>query len=829
MIVSERVTVAAQGLAGDANVVPRHPAEKAAWVWHPGCRADEPAVLRFCLAVATDRAADYLLHVSADQRFQLRIDGQEIGFGPDRCDLQHWSVATYRLSLPAGPHALEALVWFLGDLAPQAQVSLRGGFLLAASAVPGPDPQDPSAAKAAAHAAAHTAAIWNTGAAPWQVQRLDAAVAFTAHRITAYLDVGPGFDFHCAGWFSPPPARAAQVIELPIEANIHGVQRRHWRLHPTCLPEQQRETITGGRMRALLAGDCDGPVSDKPADPRLAPWQALLNGGPAVTVPPHTRINLLWDLGTYHCGYPDVQLSGGLGAQLSLEWAEALYQGQSAEAVRAAVRSHHKGARDEVEGKVFVGIGDRWTCDGESNRTLPALWWRSGRFVLVRINTGAQALSLQRLALRSTRYPLHNTSAFRSSDSELDASLPLLLRGLQMSAHETYVDCPYYEQLLYGGDGRLQFLSHYAVTADDALPRRCLELFDWSRWSTGMVAERYPSRDFQVSTTYAMLYPLMVCDHLMWRDDPGFIRERLPGVRCLLEHLMALAGPDGLLGRLPGWSFIDWVPQWNTGMGPGVVEGDSCIVNLQWVLCLQAAAALEEACGDELLAERCHRAAATAGAALTRRWWNAQRGLLADDSSHRHFSEHAQCLGLLAGVLDAPRAHACLRAWLAATDLARATVYFSFYPLEALYRAGQGAELIQRLDFWKKLRAQGFTTTVEMPEPSRSDCHGWGAHPLWHLQASVAGIRPAAPGFAKVAVAPQPGPLTHFSASCPHPQGDVKVQWQREDGGTWRAMVVLPQGTSGTWFFEGHPQELTAGANPIASPHALHLRAAANT
>lgn len=802
MIASTRVFVAASGHAGDANVVPRHPAESAAWVWHPACRVDEHAILRFSLTVELVDAADVLVHVTADQRFQLHIDGCEIGHGPDRCDLQHWSVASYRVGLPAGPHRIEALVWTLGDLAPQAQVSRRGGFLLAAECV------------------ADSTALWRTGEADWRVQRLDAAVAFAAHRIAAYLDVGPGFSIDCAGWFAPPEAVPAMVIEPPIEASIHGLQRRHWRLHPTRLPEQRREAITGGRIRAVLAGDADAPVAEDLDDPRAQAWQALLDQGAAVTIAANCQINLLWDLGTYHCGFADVQVSGGCGAQLGLDWAEALYEGPSAEVVRAAVREYHKGQRDAVHGKVFVGIGDRWTCDG-GDRRLPVLWWRSGRFLLLRIRTAGQPLTVQRLALRSSRYPLDNESAFASSDAELDASLPLLLRGLQMSAHETYVDCPYYEQLLYGGDGRLQFLTHCTVAQDDALVRRCLELFDWSRWSTGIVAERYPSRDHQVSTTYAMLYPLMVHDHLMWRGDMAFARERLPGARCLIEQVLALAGADGLLGSMPGWSFIDWVPAWDNGMGPGVVGGDSSIVNLQWVLCLQAAAELEEALGDPDLARRCRRIAAEVSAAITQRWWNASRGLLADDSGHAHFSEHAQCLALLAGVLDDQRAQICLQAWLDSTDLAKATVYFSFYPLEALYRAGRGHELMRRLDFWKGLHAQGFTTTVEMPEPSRSDCHGWGAHPLWHLQASVAGIRPAAPGFARVMVAPQPGPLAHFDATCPHPQGEVRVHWQRGNGGAWSARVDLPGGVSGTWRFDGHEQALTAGAN--------HLCAVANS
>ena len=42
----------------------------------------------------------------------------------------------------------------------------------------------------------------------------------------------------------------------------------------------------------------------------------------------------------------------------------------------------------------------------------------------------------------------------------------------RLCAHETYMDCPYYEQLQYDGDTRLELLTTYAMTRDDRLNRR---------------------------------------------------------------------------------------------------------------------------------------------------------------------------------------------------------------------------------------------------------------------------------------------------------------------------------------------------------------------
>ncbi|MEK7415179.1 MAG: alpha-L-rhamnosidase C-terminal domain-containing protein [Planctomycetota bacterium] len=793
----QRTMIPLTGPAGDANIRRRHPAEAAAWVWHPGCKKNEFAILRFSLDVVHD-GGDLTLHVSADERFWLSIDGVELARGPDRGDLAHWSVHSYQLALAKGAHRIEALVTWIGPQTPEAQISLRGGFLVA---VDGP-----------------ASAQWNTGTAPWQVERLEHAVGLAPHQFACYHAIGPRFTVDLAQWNKPVQATAAAVIEAPLADSRHGIQRNHWRLHPTRLHEQRRERGPAGKIRAKIdkPNQPFAPIREG-TDATTAAWQALVEGRSSVTVPPRTSYALIWDLGIYECGYADIVVSGGAQADVICEWSESLMLAHDPAAKLPWCNVHPKGQRDAVDGKVFEGFGDTWRADGGNARSCPALWWRSGRFLKITVTTKDQALVVNQLAIRTTGHPLPIESTFASSDPTLDATQPLMTRVLQMCAHESFVDCPYYEQLLYGGDGRLEFLTHYTVTHDDALPKRCIELFDWSRANLGLMAERYPSHSFQASGTFALLFPLMVRDHLHWRDDPDFARQRLLGMRCQLEHFLTLTGPDGLLGMLPGWSFTDWVPAWNDSEGvcPGAQQGDSSIINLFFILSLQAHAEVEDAVGEPALAQRARDLAARAGKTVITRWWDDRRSLFADDSTRKTFSEHAQCLALIAGILDPARAQRCLDAWLAATDLAQATVYFSFYTLEALYRTGRGEELLRRLAFWKGLKAQGFTTTVEMPEPARSDCHAWGAHPLWHMQASLAGIRPAAPGFKRVTIAPCPGNLERIDATCPHPLGNIRVSW-RKTGSTWSAEVELPPNTTGVWRFNGSEQALKPGCTKIS-------------
>ncbi len=766
-----------------------------AWIT-PRQPMSPPEVTAYRLRFDLPQEATIRVHVSADERYILYVDGQCVGRGPERGSDRAWFYETYDLNLSTGPHTLVAIVWRLAEIGPQAQVGVMGGFLLVADEPYG--------------------RLLSTNSAAWEARPvtgisfdmpgLEGQIVFFVQPIQITDDAAYPWGVEKGmgqGW--EPVTLRHEDISSPF--GVHAVHV----LQPALLPAQMATPRHAGRVRHVADSAWNDPqivavVTDAHLPSEAAAWQSLLDEARPLLIPPHTRRQIVLDLEQYVCAYPQVQLSGGNGSRITIGWAEALYVDASGTA---------KGQRDEVKGRTFIALcRDVIVPDGGAQRSFEPLWWRAGRYIELLIETGDQPLTLEKVSLLETRYPLEMESRFSSSDPRLDAVTPVALRGLQMCAHETYMDCPYYEQLMYVGDSRLEALTTYAISSDDRLPRKAIILFGLSRLSDGLTRARYPCRDVQVIPPFALWWIGMVYDYALWRDDRAFIAEMLPGVRSVLDGFLAHIRPGNLLQAPNGWNFTDWTPGWLLGVPPEAFDGFSGVLNWHLVYILGLAVQLEEWAGESLLAQRWQGWRNVLAAASMAAFWDDRRGLFADDLAHTSFSEHTQCLALLSGMLEGEQYTRTAHNLLNDDSLTRTTIYFTHYLFETYRMLNQPGAFFERLGLWLDLPKQGFKTTPEQPEPSRSDCHGWGAHPLYHFFATLLGIRPTSFGFGQVEIAPLPGYLTHLTGDMVHPGGRIEVDLHFEHDHV-SGSVSLPSSLSGVFRYAGKTLEMRPGLQPI--------------
>ncbi len=775
------------------------------WISHPDA-PQPPIVTAYKREFSQSEDAVARVHVSADERYELFLDGRRIGRGPERGAPHWWYFETYDLTLDKGEQSLVARVWSLGGaMAPTAQMSVSPGFLLAPEG-------------------GEFLNILGTGIAFWEVMLFD-GFAYTP----GISSFGVGYNVDIDGSRFPwgwergdgpgwVPAKAGETAKSGYCANL--CKDSHL-LYPATLPAmldiprhigavRHARYVTGPETRSLqvLGAQSDGEIADR--------WQSLLGGQAPLDIPPGTSVRVIVDLENYYCAYPRITTSGGKGSLVRLHWAEALFNAPDA---KSDYRRHSdsKGNRNEVEGKYFIGAGDIFRPDGGPKREFQPLWWMSGRYLEIFIQTKDDALRIEGLVFFETRYPLEMRSSFQFEKAELSDCLPIMVRAMQMCAHETYFDCPYYEQLMYVGDTRLEVLSHYAMQNDSRLPRKAVHLFDISRVPKGLTLCRYPSDNLSFIPPFSLWWVAMVHDLALWRGERDQVQRTMPSCRSVLDLFLGHINDDGVLQAPEGWNFMDWVQTWSWGCPP---DGECSVNSVQgWQLAhvLELAARVEDWLGEPELAGRWRKHARALAANLTKVFWDEKRGLFADNPSKTRWSEHAQCLAILSGQLDAPVAGRVMEAMTGAGDLEKTTIYFAHYYFEACCMLGSADAMMARLGLWFDLEKRGFKTTFEKPGDSRSDCHAWGAHPIYHYYASILGVRPARMGFESVGIRPMLGRMKSASGKLVHPKGFIEVSYKQTPEAL-EASITLPGGLSGTLAHGGAETALVPGQNRLILP-----------
>jgi hypothetical protein len=522
----------------------------------------------------------------------------------------------------------------------------------------------------------------------------------------------------------------------------------------------------------------------------------------------------LLDQGFETSAFPQLTVSGGKGGRVALTYAEALFDPNG-----------RKGHRDEIEGRELIGIGDEFHPDGGAHRHFASLDYRTYRYLQLEVEAGDQPLVVEDLLGHFTGYPFQERGSFSSDDPVLRQIWTVGWRTARLCAFETYVDCPYYEQLQYVGDTRIQSLVSLYVAGDDRLMRNAIELLDRSRIPDGLTQSRYPSYSPQIINTFSLFWIDMIHDYWMHREDGDFVRAQLPGMEGVLGWFERKIDPTtGLLGPLPYWTFVDWTDEWvwdevrgDGGVPDGAKRGGSSIVSLQLAGTLQRAGELCRAYGRPELAGHYEQLAAGLRAAVVRSCWDETRHLFADTPAKKVFSQHANIMAVLSEAISGDKARELIQRVAGDKSLIQASLYYRFYLLRAMKHAGLGDEYLAQLGPWRGMLAEGLTTFAEIPVNPRSDCHAWSASPVYEFLATVCGIEPGSPGFATVRIEPHLGALQRVDGKVPHPKGDIVVSLQREAVGL-NAIITLPAGLTGTFVWHGKSTTLVPGEQRLRFP-----------
>jgi alpha-L-rhamnosidase len=727
-----------------------------------------------------------VVHVSADNRYKLYVNEKLVSIGPARGELFYWNYETIDLApyLVAGRNIIAAKVWNEAGYKPEAQISWRTGFIL----------QGDTAAES----------MLNTNNS-WKCIKDYSYQPLPASDVIGYYVAGPGefvdLKKSVKGW----DKLGFDDVNWKNAANVRGGSPKGlrdapgWMLVPSALPQME---LTLQRLQRTREATGTKVPDSFPAT------------AAAVTIPPNTKATLLLDNGFLTNAYVTFQFSQGSDAAISLKYAEALYSPAS-----AGGRISGKGNRGDVKEKVFLGRKDTIISDGTSRQVFNSLYWRTYRYILLTMETKDDPLIIEDIYGTFTGYPFKMNADFKSDRKDLDKILEIGWRTARLCAVDTYMDCPYYEQLQYIGDTRIQALVSIYDSGDDRLVRNALNQMDHSRIAEGLTLSRNPSSSPQIIPTFSLWYIGMLHDYWMYRPDKEFVREKVSGTRQILEFFKRYQQPDGSLKNVPYWNFTDWVadrPAWVRGVAPLGKDGNSSVLDLQLLLAFQTAAELEHNLGMEAYAQLYSKEADQLIRTIRHKYWDENKSMFADTSEKNSFSQHANSLAILTGAVSGEEAPALAKSILADKHLAPASIYFKYYLHLALIRAGLGNGYLEWLDKWRENIAMGLTTWAENYDvnSARSDCHAWGSSPNIEFYRTVLGIDTDAPGFTKVKIQPSLGALQRAGGEIPHPQGKISVNYELIHG-KWKIEIELPGNLAGSFIWKDRQYPLKPGKNSL--------------
>ena len=199
---------------------------------------------------------------------------------------------------------------------------------------------------------------------------------------------------------------------------------------------------------------------------------------------------------------------------------------------------------------------------------------------------------------------------------------------------------------------------------------------------------------------------------------------------------------------------------------------------------------------------------------IQRKYWDEAKGLYSDTEDKTMFSQHANSLAILTGMVKSAAMLTLAKKLLDDTTLTQCSIYFKYYLNQALVKAGLGNDYINWLGIWQDNIKMGLTTWAESSnlQYTRSDCHAWGSSPNIEFYRTVLGIDSDAPGFKKIKIEPHLGSLTNVSGEIPHPDGKVSVQYTLNRS-KWKIIINLPPHTSGILIWKSRTYKLKAGNN----------------
>lgn len=415
---------------------------------------------------------------------------------------------------------------------------------------------------------------------------------------------------------------------------------------------------------------------------------------------------------------------------------------------------------------------DTWTlADGE--QTLRHWGYRVFRYVeLSGLPAGFTIDDVKATALLT---PFdRGESSFSSDDPALNQVWQFTKNSIEALDFDIFMDSATRERSAeYGGDTYINLMAEHALSSDRAL----------ARWSTEYTA-------FRPSWPSEWRYATILAAWEDWRQtgDTSSLARQYDALRAFLPTAYVTA--DGLLRKPKSVGGVDDLVDWPAGERDGYVFTQTNTVISAWAYRAFAdMAQIAAALGKDDDATSFAGYAARLKQGIDAKLWDADRGAyrdgLNDDGTPiAHWAFHASAFALAFGIPTPERA-AQAASYLDGRGMS-CSVFCAQFALQGLTNAGRADAAIRMMTStaqrsWLHMIELGAGAVMEAWDPAlkpnTSFSHPWASSPVVNVTKGIFGLAPAAPGWSRFTVAPQPGTLGSASLTTPTVRGEIAASF----------------------------------------------------
>ncbi len=429
-------------------------------------------------------------------------------------------------------------------------------------------------------------------------------------------------------------------------------------------------------------------------------------------------------------------------------------------------------------------------------------------------------------------YPFNDLdSYFHSADTLLNRVWDISKYSIKATSFAgVYIDGDR-ERIPYEADALINQLSHYCVAGDYSMARYTHEYLigrptwptEWIMQSVLMAWEDYMYTGNKLSLTY-FYEDLKAKTLTALSDEKGFISTR---TGKMTPEVLQSVHFNGQLRDIVDWPHtgILGLEKEEGGETDGFVFTDiNTVVNAfhyrALTLMAQIAGVLGKTEDKMFYDER----AVTLRQSFNKHLFDKKRGVYIDGIGTDHASLHANMFPLAFGLVPQNRIDGVLK-FIRSRGMA-CSVYGAQFLLDGLYDGGDAGYGLQLLTStgersWYNMIRAGSTITMEAWDnkykPNQDWNHAWGTAPANLIPRKLMGIEPLEPGFRKIRIKPQPGPLESAEIKHPTIRGDVSVSFTNNPGHSFRLEVNIPANTTADLYlpFYSGKQILHVNGQPV--------------